>query len=58
MAEKGWITIVDWRQDDDYNWYIKQVYTAKVGEKIRNTIIKPNYWYWFKKGKLKKEKVN
>lgn len=55
MAEKGWIIIVDWREDGDCKRYIKQIYTAKVGQKIKNRVIKPNTWYWFENGKLKSE---
>ena len=52
-AEKGWIIVVDWRQYDDYNWYINEIYHAKVGNKILETEIKANTWYWFEKGELK-----
>jgi len=56
-AEKGWIIIVDWRQDNNYNWSIKDVYKGKVGDKIKNMKIRPDYWYWFEDGKLKREKA-
>ena len=52
MSKKGWIIIVDWRIDN-HERYINQIYTAKVGQKIKNKKIKPNHWYWFENGKLK-----
>jgi len=36
---------------------IKKIYSAKVGEKIKGVIIKPNIYYWFENGKLVREKV-
>jgi hypothetical protein len=55
-ASKGWIVIVDWQQDKEYNWSIKDVHRAKVGKhKIKGELIKPNVWYWFEEGKLKSE---
>ena len=56
MSKKGWIIIVDWRIDN-HERYINQIYTAKVGQKIKNKKIKPNHWYWFENGKLKEEEA-
>ena len=53
-AINGWIIIVDWQYKE--RWYIKQIYHAKVGGKIKTTKIKPDTWYWFEDGKLKSEK--
>ncbi|WP_374440466.1 hypothetical protein [Epilithonimonas sp.] len=55
-SEKGWIIIVDWKVDENYNRKINAIYSAKVGDKILNKIIKPNHNYWFEDGKLKSEK--
>lgn len=41
-AVKGWIIIVDWRQDDNWQWHIENIYHAKVGQKIKNIKIKPD----------------
>jgi len=55
-ASKGWLIITDWRQDDYYKWYIKDIYRAKVGKsKIQKQKIKKNTWYWFENGILKSE---
>ena len=54
-AIHGWIVIVDWQYDGE-KYFINNIHTAKVGKKIKNTIIKPDTWYWFEDGKLKKEK--
>ena len=51
-ANKGWIIVVDWQQDENYNWYINEIYHSKVGGKILDTEIKSNTWYWFENGKL------
>uniref|UniRef100_UPI000AECBEE6 hypothetical protein n=1 Tax=Aliarcobacter cryaerophilus TaxID=28198 RepID=UPI000AECBEE6 len=51
-ADKGWIIVVDWQQNDNYNWYINEIYHSKVGGKILDTEIKSNTWYWFEDGKL------
>ena len=51
-ANKGWIIVVDWQQDKNYNWYINEIYHSKVGGKILDTEIKSNTWYWFENGKL------
>jgi len=50
-SQGGWIVIADWRNNGQ--WYIKDVYKAKVFEKIKNTKIKPDVYYWFENGKLK-----
>ena len=55
-AIHGWIVIVDWQYDGE-KYFINNIHTAKVGKKIKNTIIKPDTWYWFEDGKLKKEKM-
>ena len=57
MACKGWIVLVDWRYDKT-EWKIKEIYHAKVGQKIKNKTIKPDVWYWFEGGKLKSEANN
>ena len=54
-AVKGFIVIVDWRYKDE--WFIEKVYSAKVGDKIKGVVIKPDTWYWFENGKLMEEKV-
>ncbi len=55
-AYKGWIIIVDWRQNEDYDWYIKEIYRAKVGKhKIKGVLIKPGVSYWIENGKLMSE---
>lgn len=55
-AEKGWITIVDWREDDNYNWHIHAIKSTKVGGRINKVKIEPDTWYWFEDGQLKSEK--
>jgi hypothetical protein len=55
-AKKGWIVLVDWRQDNDYEWHIHNIHRAKVGKhKIHGELIKPDTAYWFDNGKLKSE---
>ena len=54
-AKDGWTIIVDWRKDEDGNKYIENIYSAKVGGKIKNKKIKSNVWYWFEDGELKSE---
>ena len=54
-AIKGWIIIVDWRQKEDCSWYIEEIYHSKVGNKILDTEIKEDTYYWFEKGELKYE---
>ena len=54
-AKDGWIIIVDWREDEGFDKYIENIYTAKVGGKIKNKKIQSNVWYWFEDGKLKSE---
>ena len=49
-AVKSWIVLTDWRYDG--GWKIKNIYHAKIGQKIKGTKIKPDVWYWFKEGKL------
>jgi hypothetical protein len=56
MVSKGWIIIVDWREDKEGKWFIEQIYHAKVGERIKCKKILPDVWYWFEGGKLKSEK--
>ena len=56
-ASKGWIVLVDWRQDEDYNWYIKDIFRAKVGKhKVKGQPIQPDTWYWMENGELKSQK--
>jgi len=56
-ANKGWIVLVDWQQDEDYNWFINEIYRAKVGtHKIKGVKIQPDTWYWFEDGELKNKK--
>ena len=55
-AKDGWIIIVDWRKDAKGNTYIENIYSAKVGGKIKDKKIKPDTFYWFEDGKLMKEK--
>jgi hypothetical protein len=57
MAKQGWIVIVDWREGKEGNWFIKQIYHAKVGDRIKCRKILPDVWYWFEDGKLKSEKA-
>lgn len=53
-AEKGWIIIVDWQQDKEYNWFINAIHNAKVGrDSINGVLIQPDVQYWFEKGELK-----
>lgn len=54
-AKDGWIIIVDWREDEGFDKYIENIYTAKVGGEIKNKKIKSNVWYWFEDGELKNE---
>jgi len=54
-AVKGWIVIVDWQWEDS-QWTIKNIYHAKVGNKIKGIKIEPDKWYWFEDGILKEEK--
>ena len=55
-SEKGFIIICDWRESNDGNNYIKKIYTAKVGGKIKGVKIEPDTFYWFDDGELKQEK--
>ena len=58
-AKQGWIVIADWRYDKvgDGNWFIKQIYHAKVGGRIECKKILPDIWYWFEDGKLESAKA-
>jgi hypothetical protein len=56
-ASNGWIVLVDWRQDKNYKYFIKEIYRAKVGKhKVKGQLIKPDTWYWMENGNLKSEK--
>jgi len=57
MTVKGWIILIDWRYVND-KWIIKDIYHAKVGQKIKGVKIQPNTCYWFEGGKLKAKKSN
>jgi hypothetical protein len=52
-AVNGWIIIVDWQQDENSNWVIKNIHNSKVGGIILDTEIKPDIFYWFENGILK-----
>ena len=54
QSKQSWIVIVDWRCVKD-EWIIKNIYHAKVGQKIKGRQIKPDTTYWFENGKLKQE---
>ena len=54
-SKEGFIVICDWRECCDERW-IKKIYTAKVGGKIKGVKIEPDTFYWFEDGELKKEK--
>jgi len=58
-AKQGWIVIADWRYDKvgDGDWFIKQIYHAKVGGRIECKKILPDIWYWFEDGKLESAKA-
>lgn len=56
-AEKGWIVIADWRQDNNYTWHIHGIYTAKVGEELKGIKVEPEKHYWFENGELKSETI-
>ena len=56
-AINGWIIITDWQQDKNYDWKIKNIYSKKIGQKIKGVVIKSNVWYWFENGKLKNSKT-
>jgi len=55
-AENGFIIVVDWRKDKNFNYYINKIHSAKIGDKINRKTIKKNHWYWFEDGKLYEEK--
>ncbi|BFP39537.1 hypothetical protein FGF1_03820 [Flavobacteriaceae bacterium GF1] len=56
-ADKGWLIIVDWRMDNDYNYHIHDIHRAKVGlHKINGVLIEPDTWYWFENGVLRSKK--
>ena len=55
-SEKGFIIICDWRKSNDGKYYIKKIYTVKVGGKIKGVKIEPDTFYWFDDGELKQEK--
>jgi hypothetical protein len=55
-AKLGWIVLVDWRYAEG-EWQVKEIYHAKVGQKIKDTKIEPNVWYWFEDGELKSEAI-
>jgi hypothetical protein len=57
MAKQGWIVLVDWQEEKEGDWFIKQIYHAKVGDRIKCRKIHPDTWYWFEGGKLKSEKA-
>ena len=55
-SKKGFIIICDWRERNGGKYYIKKIYTAKVGGKIKGIKIEPDTFYWFDGGELKQEK--
>ena len=55
-AKDGWIIIVDWRETEEGNRFIENIYSAKVGGKIKNKKVKPDTFYWFEDGKLMEKK--
>ncbi len=54
-ATNGAIVIVDWRLDKDNEMYMHNIYSAKLGKKIKGITIKPDTFYWFENGELKEE---
>ena len=53
-SKEGFIVICDWRKCCNGRW-IKKIYTAKVGGRIKGVKIEPDTFYWFEDGELKKE---
>jgi len=53
-ASKGWVIITNWVYDKKY--VIKNIYSKKVGQKIKGVTIKADTWYWFENGELKSQK--
>jgi len=54
MAEdrSAWIVLGDWRFNDDDEWFLKKLWTAKPGNKINGVKIEVGTWYWFEDGEL------
>lgn len=52
-SKEGFIVICDWRERCYKRW-IKKIYTAKVGGRIKGVKIEPDTFYWFENGELKK----
>ena len=55
--EEGFIMLADWQSDVKGNYYIDNVYSAKVGKKIKGIKIEANTWYWFEGGELMSESI-
>lgn len=55
--ESSYMVLSDWRENKDFNWYLHKAHMVKIGDKLCRNKIKANTWYWFEKGKLKKEIV-
>jgi hypothetical protein len=44
----NWITLAEWERDDDHEWQVKEVKSAKIdGETLM-----PDTWYWLRDGKI------
>ncbi len=53
-CKDSWIVLVDWQYKN--KWIVKNIHHAKVGQKIKGTVIQPDVWYWFEDGLLKATK--
>jgi hypothetical protein len=44
----NWITLSEWERDENFDWQVKEVKSAKIdGETLM-----PDTWYWLKDGKI------
>jgi hypothetical protein len=56
-SKNSWINLINWVWNGEkHEWEIKEGFTKKPGQKIKGTIIKVGYWYWFENDTLMEQK--
>jgi hypothetical protein len=58
-SKNSWINLINWAWNKETcEWEIKEGFTKKPGQKIKDTVIKVGYWYWFENDTIMEQKTN